>query len=57
MIGRVGRNRCDQLRGLLHTQQLKLEAAEAKTPREEAEIAKIKLAIEDTNRKLRENGC
>ena len=57
MIGRVGRNPCEQLHGLLHTQRLKLEAAESKTPRDEKEIEKIKLAIEDTTQKLKENGC
>jgi hypothetical protein len=34
-----------------------LEAAESKTPRDEKEIEKIKLAIEDTTQKLKENGC
>jgi hypothetical protein len=57
MIGRVGRNACDQLRGLLHSQQLKLKEAESKVPRDEKEIANIKLAIEDTTRKLKEKGC
>jgi hypothetical protein len=57
MIGRVGRNPCEQLRGLLHTQQLRLEQVESKVPRDENEIAKIKVAIEDTTKKLREKGC
>jgi hypothetical protein len=57
MIGRVGRNPCEQLRGLLHSQQLKLQQAESKAPRDENEIAKIKVAIEDTTKKLKEKGC
>jgi hypothetical protein len=57
MVGRVGRTACDQLRGLLHSQQLKLKQAESNDPRNEKEITNLKLAIEDTMRKLKEKGC
>jgi hypothetical protein len=56
MIGRVGRSPCEQLRGLLHSQQLKLKEAET-VPRNEQEIANIKLAIEGTTKKMKEKGC
>jgi len=57
MIGRVGRDRCTQLRGKLHSQQQKLKELESTTPRDEREIQTIKLAIDDTMRELEENGC
>jgi len=45
------------LRGLLHSQRLTLEEQEAKKRRDEEEIQKIKTAIENTLKKLKENGC
>jgi anti-sigma28 factor (negative regulator of flagellin synthesis) len=57
MIGRVGRHPCQQLRGLLHSQQLKLMEAESRTPRDEVDIAAIKQAIENTKRKMAALGC
>lgn len=71
MIGRVGRDPCTQLRGLLHTQKLKLkeqerelQSQESKTPRNDVRIAAIKQEIEgwkngikDTEKKLTERGC
>ena len=39
MIGRVGRNQCDQLRGLLHSQQRKLDELEQHPLGNEANIA------------------
>ncbi len=57
MIGRVGRDPCQQLRGLLHAQELKLSEAESKTPRDETEIATIKRAIENTKQEMVARGC
>jgi hypothetical protein len=57
MIGKISRDPCQQLRGLLHAQELKLKEAESKTPRAESEIAAIKEAIENTKQKLTERGC
>lgn len=57
MLGRVGRDRCTQLRGLLHSQQSKLREAESRDPRDAQEIASIKHAIEITKQKLAELEC
>jgi hypothetical protein len=57
MIGRVGRDRCTQLRGKLHSQRAKLQEAESKKYRDEIDILKIKAAIENTKRELKEQGC
>jgi hypothetical protein len=42
MIGRVGRNPCQQLRGLVHSQKVVLMEEESRTPRDETKIAAIK---------------
>jgi hypothetical protein len=42
MIGRVGRTPCQQLRGQLVSQRRILEGLEARQPRNETEIAKVK---------------
>lgn len=52
MIGRVGRTPQQQLQGLLHTLRLKLEEAERKNPRDEADIAAIQRGISDAEEKL-----
>ena len=52
MIGRVGRTPQQQLQGLLHTLRLKLEEAERRTPRDEADIAAIRRGISDAEEKL-----
>ena len=57
MIGRVGRDPCTQLRGLLRSQTLKLEGEESKIPRNNAAIAAIVRAIEKTKKELDALGC
>ena len=57
MIGRVGRDKCTQLRGLLIIQTKKKESLEAAWVRDEAGITKYRQAIEATLEKLREQGC
>lgn len=57
MIGRVGRSPCVQLRGLLHTQRIKLSEAEAQTPQNAREVIEIRAAIDDTKAKLAQLGC
>ena len=57
MIGRVGRNQCDQLRGLLHSQQRKLDELEQHPLGNEANIAALKSAIESTRQKFEDLGC
>lgn len=52
MIGRVGRNPQQQLEGILHTLRLKLEEAERRNPRDEADIAAIRRSIESYEQKL-----
>jgi anti-sigma28 factor (negative regulator of flagellin synthesis) len=57
MIGSVGRNACEQLRGLLHSQKTKLGEEKSKTPRDETKIAALKQAIEHTKQKMTAYGC
>jgi hypothetical protein len=57
MIGRVGRNPCQQLRGLLHSQKVVLMEEESRTPRDETKIAAIKRDIENTKQKMTALGC
>jgi hypothetical protein len=57
MFGRVGRTPCEQLRGLLISQQRILEGMESSQPRSEVEIAKVKAAIQDSEDKLLARGC
>jgi hypothetical protein len=57
MIGRVGRTPCQQLHGLLGSQQRKLEELESQQPRNETEIANVQAAIQNTAGKLLTNGC
>ena len=56
-MGITGRDKCAQLRGLLHSQEAQLKIEESKNPRDEREILKLKTAIDNTHRKLEENGC
>lgn len=57
MIGRVGRDPCAQLRGLLHSQRRKLQEAESRSPRDETDIEAIKNAIATTKKQMVERQC
>lgn len=52
MIGRVGRTPQQQLQGILHSLRLKLEEAERRNPRDEADIAAIRRGITSNEEKL-----
>jgi hypothetical protein len=52
MIGRVGRTPRKQIEGILHTLGRKLEEAEARNPRNEVEIANIRMNIVNYELKL-----
>jgi hypothetical protein len=52
MLGRVGRSPRQQLEGILHTLRLKLEEAERRNPRDEADIVAIRRGIISNEEKL-----
>ena len=52
MTGPAGRTPQQQLQGLLHTLRLKLEEAERRNPRDEADIAAILRGISNAEEKL-----